>query len=1003
MAELLAASAAIGVASSLISFSDIGYRVLKRLNEYSDRTKDVPKVIRHIRSQLQLLVNKLEELKQADSDGSLATKSRADLSQVAKTFEEQIKILDKLTERMLPAEGDSRRVRAIKAISSVYYEGELNRTWTQIEFYKTTLIFHFTNINPHATTSAENPTNVLEAKITNTYYHYPAVVPHRLVAREMPLRQIEDAFSDNTMAATLPVVVLLGMGGCGKTQLALQYCQQCKENGRFSSIFWVNASSPTSTVQSFSTIVALIKGNQNAPQDAEANIETLKHILSTWTEPWLIVFDNFDDPQAFETRDIRNYFPDGKNGAILFTSRHGDSKRLGRVIALGEMSPAEGLELLFQQAGCGRDESNLAAAKDITARLGNLALAIDQAGAYISTRNLPLRLFLDHYNKRREKVWKETPSTLWEYRRKLNDEEAETSLNVFTTWEMSFEQIQKDKTNAKTLEHLLTLSAFFDNNDIFEDLFKRYFELEGPDWMETFTSEGVWDSYEFQEAVAKLANLSLISRPDISASGICFSFHPLIQDWIKLRLGSEDRRSKTTEALTVLGSYISGKILFGVYKPNFNEVQILLSHVNACSENEPSFQNNTEEIKSVPLLAAAFSFARLYLDWLQLVKGEPLFLKVVKGYEKVYGPDDRVTLDAIEELAMVYEMQFRMGDAEILYDKIFKSKERSLGPDHPSTLTSVRDLANMYSKQGRLAEAVALLDRVLMVKEKLLGPDDPLTLDSVQDLAETYLNQRRLAEAEALYNRVLVIKEKLLKPDDPSMLDIRLLDSDQDLAKIYIEQGRLAEAEALLDKVLMIKQKLLGPDDPMTLQSVQDLAKMYSKQGRLVEAEALYDRALAGHKLSLGPIHLYTLESNCRLAEIYCKRNRLAEAKVLYNKALKGYKISLGPNHPLMLKTAYILAGLYYQYNRLAKAEALLDMILTAREETGGPDPFGITRKAVKSMARLADWYREQGLASKADAIMTRLSVNYAAALSSLNDAGGEEFIESSLDALVIQ
>ena len=750
MAELLAASTAIGVASSLITFGDVAWRVLKRLDEYSARTKDVPKVIRNIRPQLQLLVKKLEELKRAESDGSLATNSRVQLSEVMKMYEGQITILDKLTQRMLPAEGDSKRVRAIKALSSIYYEGELSRTWAQIESYKTTFILHFTNINPHTTISAEAPTIVLEAKHANTYYHHPASIPSRLVTRETPLGQIEAAYLDDTLAATSPVVVLLGMGGCGKTQLALQYCQQCEAKGRFSAIFWVDASSSTSTAQGFATIAGVIKGSQAACQDPEANIETVKQDLGAWTKRWLIVFDNFDNPEAFENRDIRDYFPHGKNGAILFTSRHGDSKRLGHVIALAEMSQVEGLELLFQQVGCERDESNLTAGKDIITRLGGLALAIDQAGAYTSARNLPLHLFMDHYNKRREKVLKETPTTLWEYKRRLSTEEAETSLSVFTTWEMSFEQIDKDKTNGKTLKHLLTLSAFFNNKDIFEDLFKTHFELEKPDWMKTFTSEGVWDSYEFQDAVSKLANLSLISRPDITSSGTYFSLHPLVQDWIKLRLDNGDHRTKTAEAISVLESYYHQVYLNDNKFLRFSMRQIFLSHLNSCSQNEPSFLNHTQEIENPLLLNAAFCFTCVYIYEFQLAKAEFLLEKVSKGYENVYGSDHALTLMAVNQLALIYLLK------EALYDRVLTGRNKILGPDNSSTLDTVYKLAWFYNKQNRLAEAEALYDRALTGRNKIFGPDTLPTVMKMALLANRFRMQGQTTEADAILNRLSV-------------------------------------------------------------------------------------------------------------------------------------------------------------------------------------------------------------------------------------------------------
>ena len=500
MAELIAAGAALGVASSLITFTDVTWRILKRLDEYCNNTKDVPKVIKHIRPQLQLLIEKVEELRRGDEDGRLTGSSPSTLSKIIKPCEEQLNLLDQLTVKMLPSRSDSTILRLRKAGLSIYYEKELSRVWARVESYKTTFIFHFTN-------TASQPVPALVVPVS-THYHYPASVASHLVVREEPLRKIEDAFSRPNLIVQPQIVVLLEMGGCGKTQLALWYCQQSEANGLFSSIFWVDASSPTAVTQSFSAIAGIITENKADRQNFEANLRIVKDCLGTRTDRWLIVFDNFDDPTAFKSRDIKEYFPHGKNGAILVTSRHGDVRRLGETISVDEMSQNEGLELLFRQTSCDRNESNALVAREIITRLGNIALAIDQAGAYVSARRLPLHLFMDHFNKRREQVLKETPNNLWEYRKKLDDTEAETSLSVFTTWELSFQQIDRYESSGKTLKHLLSLSAFFNNTDIFEDLFRGYKTSRNPNWLKEFCHERTWDSFKFQDVLAQLVKLN---------------------------------------------------------------------------------------------------------------------------------------------------------------------------------------------------------------------------------------------------------------------------------------------------------------------------------------------------------------------------------------------------------------------------------------------------------------------------------------------------------------
>ena len=955
MAELIAASSALGAASSLITFADVAWRVLKRLEEYCDRTKDAPKVIKNIRPQLRILAEKLEELKQGERDVSLATNSSSALSKVIGPFKEQIDFLDQLTAKMLPAKSDSTRLRLRKAALSIYYEKELSRVWAQLETYKTTLIFHFTHM-------AVPPVLVLEAKPPKTHYHYPASVVSHLVTRETPLSKIEDIFSNPALAANSRVVILLGMGGCGKTQLALQYCRESEAKGRFSSIFWFDASSPTAIAQSFSSTAGTITGNKADPKDFEANIQIVKGSLGTWTDRWLLVFDNFDDPKAFEGRDIKEYFPHSENGAILFTSRHGDVKRLGQVISINEMSQSEGLELLFRQVRCDRNESNRLVGKQIITRLGNLALAIDQAGAYISARSLPLHLFIDHYNMRREKVLKETPSTLWEYRRKLNDVEEETSLSVFTTWEMSFEQIDKAEANGKTLEHLLTLSAFFNNINIFEDLFKRHYESEKPEWMEIFGCGGAWDSFEFQDMLAQLAKLSLISSLEITATGAYFSLHPLIQDWIKLRLNIQDCRKMTTEAISILANYAAG---LDYNRFTFSLRQIILSHLTASVQNEVNFLDYNEGFESTTLLRTAYSFALFFYGQGRLAAAEALYNRALAGTEKTLGRNHILMFEIFNGLGILYSDQGRLAESEAMYNQVLAGLE-ALGQDHILIPQVASNLGVLYYAQGRLVEAEAMYNRAQAGLEKMLGQDHTSTLRVVNNLVILYYAQGRLVEAEIMFNRAQAGYEKMLGQDHSLTLQVV-----NDLGTLYHAQDRLVEAEIMFNRAQAGYEKMLGQDHSLTLQVVNDLGTLYHAQDRLVEAEIMYNRAQAGLEKILGLEHPSTLVIINNLASLYRVQGRLDEAEAMLNRALAGFE-ALGQDRTSIFHVASNLGVLYSAQGRLVEAEIMFNRAQAGYEKMLGLD-HTLTRSAIKNLGIL---YRDQGRLDEAEAMFSRLSIS---------------------------
>lgn len=239
------------------------------------------------------------------------------------------------------------------------------------------------------------------------------------------------------------------MGGCGKSQLALEYCRQGENEKWFSAIFWLDASSPASIGHSFADIAHKMSKPSFDMADEEGNIQFVIRQLKARKFRWLLVFDNFDNPGSFDNKSIKQYFPQSGYGSILFTSRHAATKNLGSYIEVTDMSDDEALQLLYKRCQVDKTEKNFQEARKVVQRLGYHALAIDQAGAYILSRNLDLNLYLIHYSDRKEKVPKDIP-VLWEYRRQLKiDSEVETKLTVFTTWELSLELVTGSLTTKK--------------------------------------------------------------------------------------------------------------------------------------------------------------------------------------------------------------------------------------------------------------------------------------------------------------------------------------------------------------------------------------------------------------------------------------------------------------------------------------------------------------------------------------------------------------------------
>lgn len=155
-------------------------------------------------------------------------------------------------------------------------------------------------------------------------------------------------------------------------------------------------------------------------------------MFTSWTVQWLLVFDNYDAPDSFP--NIRDFIPRSGLGAILVTSRHPDSNALvidqSHFIELSGLEEDAAVALLLQQSQTNEGISE--DAKKIVKRLVCHPLAVTQAGTYIRKRKLRFCEFMDHYKLRKRKILENTPQ-LSQYRKRLRNDEAETSLNVFTT------------------------------------------------------------------------------------------------------------------------------------------------------------------------------------------------------------------------------------------------------------------------------------------------------------------------------------------------------------------------------------------------------------------------------------------------------------------------------------------------------------------------------------------------------------------------------------------
>ncbi|KAH6970347.1 hypothetical protein BKA56DRAFT_735956 [Ilyonectria sp. MPI-CAGE-AT-0026] len=763
------------------------------------------------------------------------------------------------------------------------------------------------------------------------------------VGREKILNELKDQLGhrQRTRNTSQARASLHGLGGTGKTQIALAYVFWLQETCPAVSIFWVH----TSNAERFHQAFASIAQEYQIPGYAEPKVDVLL-LVKGWLEKkdhgeWLMVIDNADDAHLFfgqpagitttsaEPKDERNlarYLPECAHGAILITTRN---KQVGVRLTKGQwpievlrMNEEESEQLLRARLkGISTTSADLLT---LSSRLEHLPLALAQGAAFIQETSITVAKYLQLLSNSDKDV---VDLLSKEFATVGRDSEAPQA--VAQTWILSFRQIEQQHPLAS---ELLSFMSILDRQDIPRQFVSHYGEQE--------QNGGPRSDMELTEALGILKAFSFVTEEN---SGN-FDMHRLVQlvtrKWLTNR-GTVGRFGG--EALMT----VSHMYPYGTYETR-TLCAAYLAHANNVLRLGGLRSKDQAEAKASLLHCIAG-----YLDFEgKWSEAEELSIEAVKIREELFGADDPDTLSSMAGLASIYRNQGRWEEAEKLLVQVMETCKTKLGADHPSTLTSMGNLASTYRNQGRWEEAEKLDVQVMETSETKLGADHPSTLTSMGNLASTFWNQGRWEEAEKLEVQVMETRETKLGADHPDTLT-----SMGNLASTYRNQGRWEEAEKLEVQVMETCKTKLGADHPSTLTSMGNLASTYRNQGRWEEAEKLDVQVMETCKTKLGADHPSTLTSMANLASTYRNQGRWEEAEKLDVQVMETCKTKLGADHPSTLTSMANLASTFWNQGRWEEAEKLeVQVMETSETKLGADHPSTLT-----SMGNLASTYRNQG------------------------------------------
>jgi hypothetical protein len=639
----------------------------------------------------------------------------------------------------------------------------------------------------------------------------PSVIPFSrneyFVGREVQLAEAEAKLFSNEQSTT--TLAIVGSGGTGKSQLALEVAHRTKQNNENCAIFWIDASEKDSIYQSYARIAQ--KLSISGWEDDQADMsQVIKHcVVELSQRQCLLIFDNADDTllrssssSTAEAAPFADYLPQSKLCSVLFTTTNGNmAKALApqNLIELQELLPETAQRMLQNRLSRPLLNTEQLALNVLLMELLYLPIAVVQAAACMDASSMTVQEYQSRLDEHRE-VALESSNDLPQGKLLGSSVEDPVAATLF----VSINQVHR--TNAVAADYLF-FAACVERRDISLDLLDAA-------------------SGQLREnAIKVLDRYALITRRPAESA---VDLHRLVHDALQKRLQAQGQlRQYTERAITQLlkvfpSSDHSNRSKWRRLLPHA-QCALSHSHTDDDSREQEKEEGKEEEAEEDERLELAWKCAMaLYSDG-RFEEAEELDVQVMERRSRVLGEEHPSTLTSMDNLASTYSNQGRWKEAEELEVQVIERSSRVLGEEHPSTLTSMANLASTYRNQGRWKEAEELEVQVIETRRRVLGDEHPDTLTSMDNLASTYWNQGRWKEAEELEVQVIETRRRVLGEEHPDTLTIM-----HNLAFSLQSRACYKEAVALMERCFQSRQQILGEQHPDTQSSRDALSSWRS-------------------------------------------------------------------------------------------------------------------------------------------------------------------------------